>query len=122
MLKRILVLDDNQDILDMVNEVLTYENYSVHATTNGNGIVEIAKNFRPDLAILDYKLTYSDGVEICRELRAQPEFKDMPMILFSAYINREHVDYEKYGYNDMITKPFNLSDLLDKVDKLVNKA
>lgn len=122
MLKRILVLDDNQDILDMVNEVLTYENFSVHTTTNGNDIVAIAKNFKPDLAILDYKLTYSDGMEICRELRAHPEFKELPMILFSAYINKEHVDYEKYGYNDMITKPFNLSDLIDKVNKLVHSS
>lgn len=116
MLKRILVLDDNQDILDMVNEVLTYENFQVHITTNGANIIDTAKEFDPHLAILDYRLMDADGIEVCRELRAHPQFKDLPVILFSAYVNAQ-IDYQQYGYDDIITKPFNLSDLIDKVNK-----
>lgn len=118
MLKRILVLDDNQDILEMVNEVLSYENYDVHATSNSTGILAVAEKFNPDLVILDYRLSNASGGEICRELKSNPQLKDVPVIIFSAYIN-QNVDFSKYGCNAVIAKPFDLSELLETVNKLI---
>lgn len=119
MLKRILVLDDNQDILEMVNEVLSYEQFDVHATSNSNGILAVTEKFNPDLIILDYRLHNANGGEICKELKAHPQFKNTPVIIFSAYINLS-VDYTSYGCDAVISKPFDLSELLDTVNELIN--
>jgi len=119
MLKRILVLDDNLDILEMVNEVLSYENYDVHATSNSSGILAVAEKFNPDLVILDYRLSNANGGEICKELKSHPQLKGIPVIIFSAYINHS-VDFSKYGCNAVIAKPFDLSQLLETVNGLIN--
>ncbi|QKJ28723.1 response regulator [Mucilaginibacter mali] len=118
MLKRILVLDDNQDILEVVNEVLSYEHFDVHATSNSNGIVAVAEKFNPDLIILDYRLSNANGGEICLELKAHPKFKDTPVIIFSAYISM-NVDFDKYRCDAVISKPFDLSQLIETVNGLI---
>lgn len=120
-LKRILVLDDNQDILEMVNEVLTYEDFTVHATTSSKGILEVTEQFNPDLVILDYRLSNASGGEICKQLKADPKFKHIPVIIFSAYINLS-VDYAKYGCDAVISKPFDLSQLIETVNGLIGKS
>lgn len=118
MLKRILVLDDNQDILEMVNEVLSYEQFDVHATSNSNGIIAVAEKYNPDLIILDYRLSNANGGEICMELKAHPQLKGTPVIIFSAYISI-NVDYDKYGCDAVISKPFDLSQLIETVNGLI---
>jgi len=120
-LKRILVLDDNQDILEMVNEVLTYEDFNVHATTSSAGFFEVVETFKPDLVILDYRLSHATGGEICMKLKANPQFAHIPVIIFSAYINLS-VDYDKYGCDAVISKPFDLSQLIETVNSLIQKS
>jgi DNA-binding response OmpR family regulator len=118
MLKRILVLDDNLDILEMVNEVLSYENFEVHATSNSVGILKVAEKFGPDLFILDYRLNKGNGGDVCLELKAHPKFKNIPVIIFSAYINLS-IDYAKFGCDALISKPFDLSQLMETVNGLL---
>ena len=67
MLNRILVLDDNQDVLDIVEETLNYENFQVLVTSDSHNIIEIAKIFRPDLFILDYKVSGRQSEESRRD-------------------------------------------------------
>jgi DNA-binding response OmpR family regulator len=117
MLKRILVLDDNQDILDVVNEVLSYENFDVHTTATSNNILQVAQDYNPDLVILDYLLNDGNGGEICKRLKADAQLKHVPVIIFSAYINRD-VDYPSFGCEAVIPKPFDLTELVDKVTLL----
>lgn len=121
MLKRILVLDDNHDILEMVTEVLSYENFNVHGTSNSNGIIRLAETYDPHLVILDYRLSDGNGGEICQQLKAHSQFKDIPVIIFSAYINRT-IDFNKYGCDAVISKPFDITELLDKVNDLINMS
>ena len=116
--KRILVLDDNQDILEVVNEVLSYENFDVHATSTSNGILEVARNYNPDLVILDYFLSDGNGGEICKQIKADAELRHIPVIIFSAYIHRD-VDYPAFGCEAVIAKPFDLNELVDKVNDLI---
>ncbi|GAB3935918.1 response regulator [Mucilaginibacter myungsuensis] len=118
--KRILVLDDNQDILEMVNEVLVYEDFEVHATTDSNDILGVAEEFDPHLVILDYRLNNANGGEICRQLKNTDQFKDTPVIIFSAYLNFA-VDYDKYGCDAVLPKPFDLAQLIDTVNGLIVK-
>lgn len=121
MLKRILVLDDNQDILEMVNEVLSYENFDVHATSNSNNIISVVDTFNPDLIILDYRLSNANGGEICLELKGHPRFRSVPVIIFSAYINH-NVDYNQYNCDAVIPKPFDLNELVETINGLISKS
>lgn len=115
--KRILVLDDNKDLLDMVNEVLSYENFHVHATSTSDDIIQVAQKYNPDLVILDYHLSAGSSDDICRQLKADEQLGNVPVIIFSAYINRNS-NYTAYNCEAVIAKPFNLAELVDKVTAL----
>eukprot|EP01037_Dinobryon_pediforme_P003766 gene3766-3812_t len=86
MAKRILVLDDNHDILDIVHETLTYEQFEVQSTSRSETVIPLVETFSPNLVILDYKVAGANGGEICRQIKSHPDFKDIPVIIFSADI------------------------------------
>jgi DNA-binding response OmpR family regulator len=118
MLKRILVLDDNKDILDVIKEALSYEKYEVRITSNGSRIIEMANFFKPDLVILEYKLNGFKGDEICRQIKADQLLHDTPVIICSAYLDNS-IDLLTCGCDAIIAKPFGLEELLDKVNGLI---
>ncbi|WP_461451277.1 response regulator [Mucilaginibacter sp.] len=120
MLKRILVLDDNQDILDIVHETLAYEQFEVKSITRGIEVLPTIKDFEPDLVILDYRVSGANGGEICRQIKAHPQFNSIPVIIFSAYINKDS-ELLAYGCDAIINKPFDLNELVDKVNNLVDR-
>lgn len=119
MVKRILVLDDNQDILDIVHETLTYENFEVQSTGESVNVMPLVESFEPDLVILDYRVAGQNGGELCRTIKAHPKFSNVPVIIFSAYINHE-ADLYAYGCDAIINKPFDLNELVEKVNNLIS--
>jgi len=119
MVKRILVLDDNQDILDIVHETLTYENFEVRSTGEAEEVMPLVEAFNPDLVILDYRVAGTNGGEICRKIKSHPKFSNVPVIIFSAYINHD-ADLLAYGCDAIINKPFDLTELVEKVNNLIN--
>lgn len=118
MLKRILVLDDNQDILDMVEEALSYEKFQVLVTSDTNNIIEIAKIFQPHLFILDDRLAGRRNDEISRQIKWHPRFGNTPVMLCSAYFPKD-ADFSAMACDDIIAKPFGLDELLGKVNNLI---
>ena len=118
MSKRILILDDNQDILDIVHEALAYENFDVKSTGESADVIPLVENFAPDLVILDYRVAGTNGGELCRQIKAHPQFSDTPVIIFSAYINH-HDELFAYGCDAIINKPFDLNELVEKVNSLL---
>jgi len=118
MLKKILVLDDNQDILDIVHETLAYENFEVKSITKSEDVMPGLESFNPDLVILDYRVSGANGGEICRAIKADHRFGSIPVIIFSAYINTESELFD-YGCDAIINKPFDLNELVEKVSSLV---
>lgn len=118
MLKRILVLDDNQDILDIVHETLAYENFEVKSITKSEDVMPGIETFNPDLVILDYRVSGANGGEICRTIKGDQRFSSIPVIIFSAYINTES-ELFAYGCDAIINKPFDLNELVEKVSALV---
>lgn len=116
MLKRILVLDDNMDILEVVHEILTYENFEVKSTSNSKSIITIAESYNPDLIILDYRLLDDNGGEICRNFKSHKSMHRIPVIIFSAYVNK-NVDFMSFGCDAVIAKPFSIEELLDTVNQ-----
>ncbi|MES2268330.1 MAG: response regulator [Bacteroidota bacterium] len=119
MVKRILVLDDNQDILDIVHETLTYENFEVKSTGSSENVMPLVEQFEPDLVILDFRVAGQNGGELCRSIKAHPKFGNVPVIIFSAYINHE-ADLYAYGCDAIINKPFDLNELVEKVNNLIS--
>jgi len=119
MLKRILILDDNQDILEIVHETLEYEQFDVKSTSEGINVMPLVEEFNPDLVILDYRVAGTNGGELCRQIKAHPKFGDIPVIIFSAYINHQ-ADLFAYGCDAIINKPFDLTELVEKVNSLLN--
>jgi DNA-binding response OmpR family regulator len=118
MLKRILVLDDSQVILDTIKEVLLYEKFEVKITTESKNIIETIKEYKPHLVILDYKHTGPKGDAICRQIKNNPHINDTPVIICSAYLSYD-VDMELCGCDAIIAKPFGMAELTDKVNNLV---
>jgi CheY-like chemotaxis protein len=117
MKKRILVLDDSQDILDIVQEVLTYEHYEVRCADSYARFHEIMARWQPDLFIVDFRLGDSNGGEICRGLKTHPKTSHLPVILFSAYFS--HQKELLFGCNAVINKPFDLEELTTKVQEVL---
>lgn len=107
MLKRVLVLDDNKDILDVVHEALSYEQFEVICTSESEKVIPLLGNFNPDLVILDYRVAGENGGQICRRIKADPQFSNIPVIIFSAYFSPND-QIMAYGCDAVINKPFDL--------------
>lgn len=120
MSKRILILDDNQDILEIVHETLAYEQFDVKSTGDGTEVMPMVESFVPDLVILDYRVAGVNGGELCRQIKSHPQFGDIPVIIFSAYINHQ-ADLFAYGCDAIINKPFDLNELVEKVNGLIKQ-
>jgi DNA-binding response OmpR family regulator len=118
MAKRILVLDDNQDILEIVHETLSYEKFEVKSTSSSDAVIPLVEQFEPDLVILDYRVAGLNGGELCKQIKGHPRFSNIPVIIFSAYINHND-ELFAYGCDEIINKPFNLTELVEKVNNLI---
>ena len=120
MSKRILILDDNQDILEIVHETLEYEQFNVKSTGDSTDVMPMVEEFTPDLVILDYRVAGVNGGELCRQIKTHPKFKDTPVIIFSAYVNHQS-ELFAYGCDAIINKPFDLTELVEKVNSFVKQ-
>jgi two-component system cell cycle response regulator DivK len=120
-MKRVLVIDDNLDILQLVKMILKSHGFEVLASPRGEDVVLHAENFSPQVILLDVFLSGYDGREICRELKSDPKTKDIPVIMFSAHTKNEEIIRECKA-DDFIAKPFEVKELVQKVNyRLVSK-
>ncbi|MFD2870981.1 response regulator transcription factor [Mucilaginibacter ximonensis] len=119
MSKRILILDDNQDILEIVHETLSYERFEVKSLSVADEVMPMLEEFSPALVILDYRVAGVNGGELCRQIKCHPTYKDTPVIIFSAYVNHDDELFD-YGCDAVISKPFDLTELVEKVNSLIS--
>ena len=122
-MRKVIVLDDNADILHVVTEVLAYEQFEVKGISASNELIPLAESFSPDLILLDMRLRDGNGGELCSQIKTHPVLKDTPVVIFTAY-QRPTDDFSIYGCDAVINKPFDLDTLVDTIDKLAqaNKA
>ena len=119
---KILLVDDEPDILEILKYNLTKEGYEVATANNGQEGLQRAGEFQPDLIILDIMMPVMDGVEVCRQLRAKPEFNNTVITFLTA---REE-DYSQIaaldtGGDDYITKPIRPRVLMSRVKALLRR-
>ena len=112
------MLDDNRDILEIVHESLTYEQFDVQSTSRSEEVIPLLEKFNPDLVILDYRVAGLNGGELCRQIKSHPDFSNLPVIIFSAYFNHNDEIFA-YGCDAILNKPFNLTELIDKINNLI---
>lgn len=116
--KRILIADDDEGIVDAVTMILEVMGYDVEYTYDGGAVIEAVKN-RPDLILLDIWMSGHDGRDICKQLKSDPTYKEIPILMISASrdIRQSALDA---GADDFMEKPFEMDSLLNKVDFLLN--
>ena len=111
---RILILDDHQAILDVVTEALAYERFEVLDISRGSQLFDAVRDFMPDLILLDYRLADTNGGDLCRQLKATPEYRHIPVVIFSAYFTPADAA-NPGGCDGILYKPFDLDSLLSTV-------
>ncbi|MGM9475598.1 response regulator [Pedobacter sp. GSP4] len=117
-MKRVLVVDDDPDVLEVFQEVLETENYKVYPLLSPRYIFKTVRDFNPDLIILDIMLNGMDGRAVFKELKLNPETESIPVILASARYDENYIASQSFHPDDYLEKPFNMADLLLKVSAL----
>ena len=120
--KKILIADDEPDILEIIQYNLQGEGYEVTTAKNGNDAIDEAKRFNPDLIILDIMMPGKNGIEVCNILRMQPAFNDT-LIIFLTALSDEGTEVKglETGADDFITKPVSPKVLVSKVNALFRR-
>ena len=116
-MKKVLVVDDDQDILYIVKQILTSYGFEVRLHSTGLNVPDIVLDFQPDLILLDVRLPGKSGTEICKELKEQNCV--IPIILFSAHAQQANF-LELFGADAFMSKPFDVKNLVNTVKLHMN--
>lgn len=116
-MKKILVVDDEKDILEAVKIVLEEYGFNVETSTRGDEIETRSANL-PDLILLDVLLSGKDGRHIAKKLKLQEHTRHIPIIMMSAHPTA-HLSIKEYLADDFLPKPFEIDELLEKVNALM---
>ncbi len=122
MKKKILIVDDEPDILDVLKYNLEKEGYEVAQAKNGNKAISKANDFRPDLILLDIMMPKKDGFEVCRELRKKSKFSETYIVFLTAKSDEisEIAGFEAGG-DDFVVKPIRPRSLLSRIKNILKK-
>jgi len=120
--KKILIVDDEEDILEFLSYNLSKEDYQIETAMNGPDAIEIAQNFIPDLIILDIMMPEMDGIEVCSNIREIPELKNT-LITFLTARNESFTEVSALdsGGDDYITKPVKPNVLKSRIKALLRR-
>jgi two-component system, OmpR family, alkaline phosphatase synthesis response regulator PhoP len=124
--RKVLIADDEPDIIEILKYNLEKEGYQVSTAKNGDEALDKAKQTQPQLIVLDMMMPRKNGIEVCEILRAQPAFKDT-LIMFLTALSDEATQIKGFGTgaDDYVSKPVSTSVFVSKVNALfrrVNKA
>jgi DNA-binding response OmpR family regulator len=115
--KKILVVDDDKDIREIIMMVLESAGFEVSGLDNGKEVVDTVEQLRPDVVLLDVQLGDRDGREICRELKGQPATQAIPVIIISANHGWHALREKQCEADDFLAKPFDITELVEHVKR-----
>ncbi len=120
--QKILIVDDEPDILELVEYNLKKEGYQVFTASNGQEGISLAKKVHPDLIVLDIMMPKMDGIEACRLMRAIPEFKNTFMVFLTAR-SEEYSEIAGFnvGADDYIAKPIKPRALISRINAILRR-
>lgn len=120
--KKILVVDDEEQVLSLINKKLTDSNYECMSISNAKGAITLAKGFKPDLILLDIAMPEMDGYTVASELRKEKATKDTPIIFLTGKELEPRAINERIGEigaHGFIMKPCSLKELLEKIKSVI---
>jgi two-component system alkaline phosphatase synthesis response regulator PhoP len=121
--KKILIADDEPDILEILEYNLAAEGHEVIRAKNGDEALELAKKNNPDLIILDVMMPRKSGMDVCRILRTQPEFSNTLILMLTALSDENsHIKGLEMGADDYVSKPISPKVLLSRVNALFRRT
>ncbi|MFC1770947.1 response regulator [Candidatus Margulisiibacteriota bacterium] len=120
--KKILLIEDENDIVELLTFTLSKEGAQICAITNGEEALDKAKTFEPDVILLDLILPEVDGLEICRQLKMNPQTQNIPIIMLTAKTDdSDIITGLEVGADDYITKPFNPKVLIARIRTVLRR-
>jgi DNA-binding response OmpR family regulator len=114
--KKILIVDDNELIIEVMSYILINNGYDVSSLSTGDHVVEEVRKLHPDLLILDAVMPGLDGREICKILKYNKETRSLPVIICSAEEDIDEALNQEGAPNDILHKPFDMTALINKVE------
>ncbi len=119
----VLVIDDNPDLLDIVDAILSDSGFIVAKAPSGEAGIDISRSLRPDLILLDINMPNIDGFEVLTQLKQLEETKNIPVAMFSVRsdLKDKKLSFQK-GAVDYISKPFQYNKLTEKVEKILDRS
>lgn len=120
--KKVLIADDEKDILEIISYNLTHEGYEIYTAKDGNEALDMARKIHPDLIILDIMMPYKTGIEVCQILRTADDFNET-LIIFLTALNDEtsHIKALESGGDDYVSKPISPKVLVSRVNALFRR-
>lgn len=119
--EKILVLDDDPDIGTMIKMMLEYKGYSVTVSERAEQANEVLKTDGFELIIMDMLLSGVNGTDLCSEFKSNPSIASIPIIMISAHPNAKEICLQA-GADEFISKPFDMQDILSKIDRLIHNS
>lgn len=123
MCAKVLIVEDEEAISDLLSYNLEKEGFSVAITADGDDAMLTVRESRPDLILLDWMLPNVSGIELCRQLRGQMETREIPVIMLTARGEEEdRVRGLLTGADDYVTKPFSMTELVARMRAVLRRA
>lgn len=117
---RILIIDDDADLLHAVSSLLLKNGYEVEACDDWQKARQAIKEKEPQLILLDVFMKGIDGLAVCQQLRASSITRHIPILIFSGYPHIAEKAVDDYGADDFLAKPFEVTELLQKVQSILS--
>ena len=120
--KKILIIEDDEDIVEMISYNLRKEGYRIISVSNGEDTLDLAVREKPDLVILDLMLPGMDGLEVCKSLRQDARTSNLPIIMLTAKSQEtDKIVGLEVGADDYMTKPFSPRELLARIKAILRR-
>ena len=120
--KKILLVDDEVDLVETVRFPLEMQGFTVLVSQDGEDALKKAREEKPDLILLDLMLPKLDGYKVCRLLKFDERYKHIPILMLTARTQeKDKILGRETGADEYITKPFEMNELMEKVQSYVNK-
>ncbi len=119
--KKIMVVDDEPDILFTVGQMLELSGYEVIKASDGNDCLNKLKEITPDLVLLDIMMPEMSGWDVAAKIKENPHWATIPIVFLTAKGDTMSVGMGNMASEDYITKPFDIQDLKDRVEKILSR-
>ena len=120
--KKILVVDDNPYIRDVLARLLEYEQFEVITAEDGRGALDRAASEHPDLIVIDFNMPHLDGAHVIRRLRNQAEFEEVPILAITAYGHYAASQSMQAGADRTMIKPLEADLLISSINEMLDQS